>query len=97
MTQRFFEFTPIPHNGISTSVDAAESMRDHVGRLEGYVLAAIKSTGGSTCDELEVLCGLSHQCCSARVNGLMRKGIISDSGDRRSTRSGRKAIVWVAA
>lgn len=77
-----------------TSRDAAESMRDHVARLEGRVLAAIEKAGGATCDEVEVATGLAHQTASARVNGLMRKGRIYDSGERRKTRSGRNAAVW---
>jgi hypothetical protein len=85
----------VPHNGTDTSREAAASMVDHVGRLEGWVLAAIRSAeNGLTCDEVEQRCGLTHQCASARVNGLMNKERIVDSKERRLTRSGRRAIVW---
>jgi hypothetical protein len=82
--------------GSDTSEAAAESMREHVTQLAGRVLRAIASGGASgfTCDEVEVLTGMAHQTCSARVNELMRKGRIVDTGQRRKTRSGRKAVVW---
>lgn len=84
--------------GSDTSAEAAVSMEDHVTRLERVVLDAIcAATAGATCDEVEVATGLAHQTASARVNGLMNKGRIADSGKRRPTRSGRNAVVWVKA
>lgn len=92
------EFTYVPHNGTETSREAAASMTDHVVRIEDWVLAAIRAAAdGLTCDEIELRCALTHQCASARVNGLMKKGRIKDSTQRRLTRSRRRAIVWVAA
>ncbi len=95
MTQSYFEFEPVPHNGVHTSIEAAESMEPHAPRLRTQVLSAIKETGGSTCDELEVKLGLIHQCCSARIRELALGGHIVDSGSTRLTRRRRKAIVWV--
>lgn len=46
-----------------------------------------------TCDEIVAL-GFAHQSASAAINWLMRKGHIVDSGERRKTRMGRRAIVW---
>jgi hypothetical protein len=46
-----------------------------------------------TCDEIVSL-GFAHQSASAAINWLMRKGMIVDSGERRKTRMGRRAIVW---
>lgn len=52
--------------------------------------------GGFTDDELEMLSDRTHQSISAaRRNGVLR-GLIYDSGQRRNTRSGNKAIVWKA-
>lgn len=51
---------------------------------------------GATCDEVEVLLDLSHQCASARVREVIRKGLAEDSGERRKTRSGRSARVVIA-
>jgi hypothetical protein len=49
-----------------------------------------------TGDELSVLLQLPAQSVSARINGLHKDAWIVDSGLRRNTRYGRKAIVWVA-
>ena len=58
------------------------------------VLDAIRDTPG-TCDELEIRLGLTHQSCSAAINRLMRDGRVIAT-DSRTTRSGRRARVWVA-
>ena len=81
-----------------TSGEAAESMEASVPRLEGMVLRYIKDQGsrGATCDEAEQGLNLSHQCCSARINGLMKKGIIKAT-TKRKTRSGRNAYVWIVS
>jgi hypothetical protein len=95
-----------PHNGTDTSQAAAVSVAEHLPRLEGLVMTAIgplysdgtpKDIHGATCDEVEWHTGLSHQCASARINALARRRLIRDSGQRRPTRSGRKAIVWEPA
>ena len=67
--------------------------------MRGIALKAIKLCGlhGMTCDELELKLGMRHQTASARVSELKRIGSIFDSGQRRATRSGRKAAVWLAA
>ena len=68
-------------------------------KLEGEVLAAIKSFGSNGCisDQIEGL--LSHIKCSSvtpRYAKLNQKGLIRDSGERRVALSGRQQIVWVA-
>jgi hypothetical protein len=50
----------------------------------------------STCDELEIQTGLTHQTCSAAVNWLMNNGKIVPCG-YRVTRSRRSARVWRVA
>lgn len=49
---------------------------------------------GATCDELELLLGLSHQTCSARIRQCAKSRMVRDSGNTRPTRTGRPAIVW---
>ena len=49
---------------------------------------------GTTCDGAEIVLSLTHQTCSARFTALSKRGEIVDSGERKSTRSGRKAIIW---
>lgn len=88
-----------PHNGIDTSMLAAESLHDLGGRLRFEVYSFITQCGwtGATCDEIEQALNMKHQTASARVNELMNGGHIQNSGRKRSTSSGRAAIVWVRA
>lgn len=88
---------PIPSNGVETSDEAARSITDDVTRLRRLVLNLVIKNGGHTCDEVEVLTGLTHQTASARFNDLQRLGRIVDSGERRLTRRKRRAIVWKVA
>lgn len=87
-----------PHERSETSRAAAESMRPHVTEIAERVLAHLVEVGddGATCDEVEQALELSHQTASARLRELVLKGRAEDSGQRRTTRSGRKAAVWVA-
>jgi hypothetical protein len=83
-----------------TSAEAAASMVNHVGTLARLVFDEIavvheSSGGGLTVDQVEQITRRSHQSVSARVNELRDKGWLVDSGQRRKTRSGRNAIVWV--
>lgn len=82
--------------GSDTSKAAAESMKSTAGIIRERVYRRVKEsdTDGITCDALEVALGLSHQTCSARVNELRNAGRIIDSGRRKATRSGRKAVVY---
>jgi len=50
---------------------------------------------GLTCDELEQILDGKHQSVSAKIRLGVQNKEIEDSGMRRETRSGRKAIVWV--
>ena len=84
-----------PHNGSRTSYAAAVSVQGATPRLRGIVLARIKAAGGLTCDEVEAEAQMSHQTTSARIRELALAGAIVDSGERRKTRSGRAACVWV--
>lgn len=80
-----------------TSVEAARRIEPHLARLEQLVATSIAaSNNGLTCDEVEVVTQLSHQTASARINGLYRRDVIVASGDKRLTRSGRRALVWRA-
>lgn len=87
----------IPSNGTDTSDAAADSMVPHASRLQAMVLDEIRQrrAHGMTCDEVEATLGLSHQTISARVYELHKKGMIADSGQRRPTRAGRAAKVWI--
>jgi hypothetical protein len=73
-----------------TSVDAYRSIGTS---LSSRVLALM---GGQplTCDEAEIILGAKHQSVSSTIRALVKKKVLSDTGERRQTRSGRMAIVW---
>jgi hypothetical protein len=86
-----------PHVDTDTSLEAAVAIEEKVGRLQAMILEHIRDRGarGATDDELEIALRLQHQTVSARRRELVLKGLICDSGERRQTRSGCMAIVWV--
>lgn len=88
-----------PFSNPTTSKEAARSMDDQLPRLERVVLLAIRSRGknGLTCDEAEQYTELPHTTCSARINALAKpeRRLIVKSGEKRKTRSGRRADVYV--
>lgn len=95
---------PLPFNGrppfvegSDTSEAAADSIARDASSLRSQVMSAIAdSIDGLTCDEVEATLVLRHQTASARVRELALLERIVDSGRRRPTRSGRRAVVWVA-
>lgn len=84
-----------PYSNPSTSKEAAESIEKDVTRIAKRVLDHIKAQPG-TCEEIEQATGLSHQTASARIRGLVIAKKVEDSGEKRPTMSGRRAIVWRA-
>ena len=79
----------------NTRAEAWESVHGIAPNLREAIYALIEREP-MTDDEVEVVTGLRHQTASARVNELMRSRRVRDSGRRRKTRSGRRAIVWTA-
>lgn len=49
---------------------------------------------GVTCDDVEVLTGISHQTASSALWALRQAGIVVDSGRTAATRTGATAVVW---
>jgi hypothetical protein len=88
--------------GSQTSKAAAERAEPHAKGDAERVLAFIRSRGkyGATCDECELTLSLRHQTASARINGLRfpKEGppLIASTTATRPTRSGAKAVVYVA-
>jgi hypothetical protein len=78
----------------STSHAALASAQASAPAVRHRIIATLMERGGHTCDELEHLLGYSHQTTSARITDLAKHHRIRDSGTRRLTRSGHKAIVW---
>lgn len=66
--------------------------------LQQKVLDYVTGAGfyGTTTDEAEEALGLAHQTVSPRMGELRDLGLIYATGDKRLTRSGRKAEVYCA-
>lgn len=89
----------LPFSNSTTSRDAAESIDGSASKtMRERVMAYIRSQGrkGATDDEIEVALSMSHQTASARRRELALKIRIQATGERRPTRSGRAAQVWIA-
>ena len=85
-----------PHQSHSdTSIAAAEEIKPSVGRLQGVVLDSIKMAW-ATDEELTKRTGIPPNTLRPRRRELQLKGLIRDSGFRRYTQSGRRAVVWEA-
>ena len=83
--------------GSATSEAAAASQEGTAAADEARVYAFIKGRDGegATDYEIEVAFGMLHQTASARRNGLVAKGLVSDSGTTRKTGTGCAATVWI--
>lgn len=87
-----------PHERTSdTSRAAAVAIEPYVSRIQSLVLAQLMAEGwhGATDKELEATLQLQHETVSARRRELVQKRMVQDSGRRRATPSGRRAVVWV--
>ena len=86
-----------PSVAVDTSMDAAASLDPHW--LQGkrrQVLLAVIAAGGLTCDEVEQQLNLRHQTAAARLWEIEGQLLVEKSDQRRPTRSGRTARVYVA-
>lgn len=92
---------PVPTNGTDTSqasaLELAHSGARGLYRKQIHGFIADRGAAGATCDEVEVCLGIRHQTASCFLSFLRDDNFIKDSGTRRPTRTGRKAIVWVTA
>lgn len=81
------------------SEEAYAAAQPKASRLREQVFAHVKEAGrrGHTTDEIEALMDRAHQAISPRIWELHRSGRIRPSGERRTTRAGRNASVWVVA
>ena len=81
-----------------TSIDAFQSQDEETrARRRNRICRFIVERGGATCWEVEQAFGALHQTISAAISNLSADGILIDTGERRPTGSGRKAIVWGVA
>lgn len=80
-----------------TGREAAEAITPKCGPLQRLSLAEIRSAGlyGRTADETAEALGMDRWSIQPRLSELRAKGLIADSGLRRTNATGRRAVVWV--
>ena len=88
-----------PASARDTSIAAAKTNLPLKGSMRRTIVQTVVAHHceygvGMTCDELEARLRRTHQSVSSGVNGVEAGGWIRDSGQRKKTRSGVKAIVW---
>jgi hypothetical protein len=91
---------PAPHvAGSATSEAAAAAIEPHAATLRGQVLAFIRSRGerGATDEEMQDLIPMPSSTQRPRRVELWRARQIVPAELQRKTKSGRLAVVWVAA
>ena len=93
MTERYPD-RPGHVAGNDTSFQAARSMDESASSLRELIFQEFKRRGPLTCDDVEVITGISHQTCSARIRELVLKLRLGDTGNRSKTRSGRSARLY---
>ena len=81
-----------------TSVEAAEAIAPAAATLRLLVLAVLRKAGadGMTDEEMLAATGLQPSTGRPRRIELMQAGHVRDSGRKRETKSGRRAVVWIA-
>lgn len=87
------------HGGDEQSEAAFDSMSESAAALRAvmYTLIDQRGTFGAITDELEALLGLLNQTASPRMSELKAQERIIWNGERRPTKSGRQAKVFVSA
>ncbi len=78
-----------------TSHEAAAEAGRTAPVLRAAALAVLEKSNGLTADEVAGKLGLSILSIRPRVTELARMGKVRDGSDRRTNRSGRRAIVCV--
>lgn len=91
--ENVFEVNVIFDKGSSTKPPEKRKRLSGAGRIVN--LASQRGRQGLTCDEAEILLGLNHQNCSARFGELRKAGLLVKTRQKRPTRTGKKAAVYI--
>lgn len=83
--------------GSATSIESAKQIEPAAGTLRRAVYEFIwgRAVLGATDEEIQDGLGMAQNTERPRRRELQLGGFIQDSGNTRTTRSGRKAVVWV--
>jgi predicted HTH transcriptional regulator len=78
-----------------TSRKAAERALPRTGTQRHRIWSLMRENAGLTADEVNEATGISPNTINPTIRGLVLDNWLEDSGQRRVTRSGNEAIVWV--
>ena len=92
-----FAHTHAHTDDIQTSFDAAASVESTAKQHKAIVYAALVRIGPLSSEQIAKVTGLEHAQAWRRVSDLKNDGVIIDSGERRTNKSGRLAAVWRVA
>lgn len=85
-----------PHQKHSvTSREAAELIEPSTGTKRAQVLRYIHESGGATDQEIQDALRMDPSTQRPRRRELELQGSVVDSGNKRLTRSKRRAVVWI--
>lgn len=86
-----------PSNGVQTSNEAAAAIEPVAQRQRDilYRYVCDQYMLGTTNQEAEEALGMPAQTITPRRLKLRKEGLVTDSNEKRKTRSGRRAIVWI--
>lgn len=90
---------PLPSvRGSETSEAAAEEALPNAGTQRRRLWDFLEERGekGATDEEMQEHLGMNPSTQRPRRVELVERGLVYDSGEKRDTRSGRKAVVWKA-
>lgn len=76
-----------------TSNEAFESFLPYRETVQAQIMGLLRSRN-LTDDEMEAILEMRHQTVSSVRRSLVKAGKVEATGDKRETRSGRRAQVW---
>ena len=86
---------PIPtQEAIQTSRESRDTLNKHKNKYRQQIYDFIKEHAGATCDEIETGLKMRHETTSGIIRFLVLDRLLKDSGEKRKTRTGRRAIIW---
>ena len=86
-----------PHNGTDTSRGAAKAATPAMKDRQREIVDTLTLYGPLTQEAIATAVSRPIQSINPRVNELARMGLIRDTGERRPTKSGKRAAVWEVA
>lgn len=85
------------HGGAPTSREAFDSTPDEIRKEQAQRIYRLVRRRRVTTEEASIALGMRYTTASARISELLADGFIIDCGERRPTKTGRSARLYVPA